>query len=62
MATRTAEAEWRGNLRDGQRRTKPGSGAFDGAYSFPSRFESGQGSEDQSHSAARAGVMDGERP
>src|SRR5690606_23596747 len=42
MAVRTAEAEWNGNLREGTGRVKLGSGAFEGSYSFPSRFESGQ--------------------
>ena len=42
MPTRTAEAEWRGKLADGSGRLKAGSGAFDGPYSFKSRFEDGQ--------------------
>lgn len=42
MPTRTAEAEWRGKLADGGGRLKVGSGAFDGPYSFKSRFEDGQ--------------------
>jgi osmotically inducible protein OsmC len=42
MPTRTAEAEWRGKLADGSGRLKVGSGAFDGPYSFKSRFEDGQ--------------------
>ena len=41
MPTRKAEAEWNGNLREGSGRVK--FGAFDGAYSFASRFESGKG-------------------
>lgn len=43
MAVRTSEAEWRGNLREGTGRVKLGSGAFEGSYSFPSRFEDGKG-------------------
>ena len=43
MAVRTSEAEWRGNLREGAGKVKLGSGAFEGSYSFPSRFEDGKG-------------------
>ena len=43
MPIRTSEAEWRGNLREGAGRVKLGSGAFEGSYSFPSRFEEGKG-------------------
>lgn len=42
MPTRKAEAEWKGNLAEGSGRLKVGSGAFDGPYSFKSRFEEGQ--------------------
>lgn len=42
MPTRKAEAEWSGNLAEGSGRLKVGSGAFDGPYSFKSRFEEGQ--------------------
>src|SRR5438309_9432348 len=42
MPTRKAEAEWQGNLAEGSGRLKVGSGAFDGPYSFKSRFEDGQ--------------------
>ena len=42
MPTRTAEAEWKGNLAEGNGRLKVGSGAFEGPYSFKSRFEEGQ--------------------
>lgn len=42
MPTRKAEAEWEGNLAEGNGRLKVGSGAFEGAYSFKSRFEEGQ--------------------
>ena len=43
MPIRNSEAEWRGKLKEGDGRVKLGSGAFEGRYSFPSRFESGQG-------------------
>src|SRR5437899_8382470 len=42
MPTRKAEAEWKGNLAEGGGRLKVGSGAFDGPYSFKSRFEEGK--------------------
>jgi osmotically inducible protein OsmC len=42
MPTHKAEAEWKGNLAQGSGRLKVGSGAFDGPYSFKSRFEEGQ--------------------
>jgi osmotically inducible protein OsmC len=58
MAIRTSEAEWRGNLREGQGRMKLGSGAFEGEYSFPSRFESGQGTNpEELIGAAHAGCF-----
>lgn len=38
MVERTAEAEWRGALQDGSGVMKLGSGAFQGAYSFNTRF------------------------
>src|SRR5499426_3015698 len=42
MPTRKADAEWKGNLAEGSGRLKVGSGAFEGPYSFKSRFEEGQ--------------------
>ena len=42
MPSRKAEAHWEGNLTEGNGRLKLGSGAFDGPYSFKSRFEEGQ--------------------
>ncbi|MBA2735621.1 MAG: OsmC family protein [Pyrinomonadaceae bacterium] len=36
--TRTADAEWNGGIMDGKGTVKLGSGAFEGAYSFQSRF------------------------
>lgn len=43
MPTRSADAEWKGNLKEGSGTVKTETGAVDGAYSFPSRFESGKG-------------------
>lgn len=42
MPTHKAEAEWKGNLMEGSGRLAVGSGAFEGPYSFKSRFEEGQ--------------------
>ncbi|MGI8468182.1 MAG: OsmC family protein [Pyrinomonadaceae bacterium] len=44
--TRKAEADWDGGIMDGKGRVKLGSGAFEGAYSFKSRF-----SEDEDQKA-----------
>ena len=38
-----SEAEWKGTFKEGAGIMRLGSGAFEGAYSFPSRFESGKG-------------------
>jgi len=38
MAVRTANATWNGTLRQGGGNMKLGSGAFDGAFSFNTRF------------------------
>jgi osmotically inducible protein OsmC len=38
MAARTANALWEGSLQDGRGQMSLGSGAFEGAYSFKSRF------------------------
>ncbi|MPY89665.1 MAG: OsmC family peroxiredoxin [Luteitalea sp.] len=58
MAIRTSEAEWRGNLREGEGKVKLGSGAFEGTYSFPSRFESGKGTNpEELIGAAHAGCF-----
>ncbi len=42
MPIRTADADWRGNLREGAGHLKLESGAYDGPYSFRSRFEDGK--------------------
>jgi osmotically inducible protein OsmC len=43
MVMRTSQAEWRGPLASGDGSVKLGSGAFEGRYSFNSRFEDGPG-------------------
>lgn len=58
MATRAAEAQWNGNLKDGKGTMKLGSGAFEGAYSFASRFEDGKGTNpEELLGAAHAGCF-----
>jgi len=43
MPTRTATAVWKGNLKEGSGTVKTETGALDGSYSFPSRFQEGTG-------------------
>ena len=58
MATRTASAVWEGNLTEGNGSVKLGSGAFEGAYSFRSRFEEGTGTNpEELIGAAHAGCF-----
>ncbi len=58
MPTRTSSALWEGNLRDGSGTMKLGSGAYEGAYSFVSRFESGPGTNpEELIAAAHAGCF-----
>jgi len=58
MPTRKAEAEWTGSLKDGSGTVKLGSGAFQGSYSFASRFESGKGTNpEELIGAAHAGCF-----
>lgn len=58
MAVRKSEAEWKGDLLKGQGTMKLGSGAFEGSYSFPSRFESGKGTNpEELIGAAHAGCF-----
>lgn len=39
MKTRKATAQWKGNLKDGKGNMKLGSGAYEGAFSFNTRFQ-----------------------
>ena len=58
MAVRTALAEWQGDLKQGQGTMKFGSGAWQGAYSFLSRFEEGTGTNpEELIAAAHAGCF-----
>ena len=57
-AVRTSEAEWKGSLPEGGGTMKLGSGAYQGAYSFKSRFESGTGTNpEELIGAAHAGCF-----
>lgn len=58
MTIRSSEAEWHGPLKGGSGRLRLGSGAFEGAYSFPSRFETGSGTNpEELIAAAHAGCF-----
>ena len=58
MAIRHADAVWEGNLPKGKGTMKLGSGAFEGAYSFASRFEEGVGTNpEELVGAAHAGCF-----
>jgi osmotically inducible protein OsmC len=52
MPVRTADAEWEGTLKDGKGTMRFGSGAFEGQYSFSSRFEEGEGTNPEELIAA----------
>ena len=43
MAKNTADATWTGNLKQGEGHMALGKGAFEGAFTFHSRFEDGAG-------------------
>lgn len=58
MPTRTANAVWKGNLKEGSGTLKTESGAVEGSYSFPSRFETGKGTNpEELLGAAHAGCF-----
>lgn len=58
MATRKAEAVWTGSLKDGKGTMRLGSGAFEGAYSFRTRFEEEPGTNpEELIGAAHAGCF-----
>jgi lipoyl-dependent peroxiredoxin len=58
MPVRSARAEWNGDLKSGNGTMKLGSGAWEGSYSFPSRFEEGTGSNpEELIGAAHAGCF-----
>ncbi|HVJ41638.1 MAG TPA: OsmC family protein [Dongiaceae bacterium] len=58
MAYRSSDAVWHGDLKHGKGEIKLGSGAFEGTYSFPSRFENGEGTNpEELIAAAHAGCF-----
>jgi osmotically inducible protein OsmC len=58
MPVRSAEAEWKGGLKEGKGTVKLGSGAFEGTYSFSSRFEESPGTNpEELIGAAHAGCF-----
>ena len=52
MRTSHAEAVWEGGLKQGKGRHKASSGAFSGAYTFATRFESAEGTNPEELIAA----------
>jgi osmotically inducible protein OsmC len=58
MPTRTSSAQWQGSLKNGAGTMALGSGAFEGPYSFVSRFEEGPGTNpEELIAAAHAGCF-----
>ena len=56
MPERSSQATWEGDLQSGRGNMKIGSGAWEGAYSFKSRFEEGTGTNpEELIAAAHAG-------
>jgi len=58
MAIRTSSAEWKGTLKEGAGSMRLGSGAYEGPFSFASRFEEGPGTNpEELIGAAQAGCF-----
>jgi len=58
MAVRFADAEWKGNLQEGQGKMRLGTGGFEGSYTYKSRFEEGAGTNpEELIAAASAGCF-----
>ncbi|WP_136588975.1 OsmC family protein [Salinigranum halophilum] len=56
MPTRSSDATWQGDLKNGEGQLSLGSGAYEGSYSFLSRFEDGEGTNpEELIAAAHAG-------
>lgn len=54
--TSTANAEWKGSLKEGAGHVRFGGGSYDGEYTFASRFETGKGTNpEELIAAAHAG-------
>ena len=52
MPTRSGSAVWKGDLQGGEGNLTVGDGVFEGAYSFKSRFEEGEGTNPEELIAA----------
>jgi lipoyl-dependent peroxiredoxin len=58
MPKRRAEARWDGSLQDGNGTMRMASGAYEGPYSFQSRFQEGEGTNpEELIAAAHAGCF-----
>jgi osmotically inducible protein OsmC len=58
MAVRTSSAEWKGTLKEGAGTMKLGSGAYEGPFTYASRFETGPGTNpEELLGAAHAGCF-----
>ena len=58
MPARTANARWEGGIQQGKGSVRLGSGAFEGQYSYASRFEDGTGTNpEELIGAAHAGCF-----
>jgi osmotically inducible protein OsmC len=58
MSVRTSSAEWKGTLKEGAGTMKVGSGAYDGPYTWASRFDTGPGTNpEELIGAAHAGCF-----
>jgi osmotically inducible protein OsmC len=58
MAVQSASAEWNGSLKEGAGKMRVGTGAFDGPFTFASRFENGKGTNpEELIGAAHAGCF-----
>jgi osmotically inducible protein OsmC len=58
MPKRTASAVWNGSLQEGEGTMRMASGAYEGPYSFQSRFEEGDGTNpEELIAAAHAGCF-----
>ncbi|HNS51207.1 MAG TPA: OsmC family peroxiredoxin [Anaerolineae bacterium] len=58
MAIRASSAEWKGSLKEGSGIMRLASGAYEGAYTFSSRFEEGKGTNpEELIGAAHAGCF-----
>lgn len=56
MTVRTSSAQWEGSLKEGSGTMRLGSGAYEGPYTFASRFETGPGTNpEELIGAAHAG-------